>query len=480
MEVAMQTRIEKDALGPVTVPANAYWGAQTQRAIALFPISGMRNHPELIAAMVRIKKAAAVANGELGGIPRAAAAAIVQAADEVLDGRFPDQFPIDVFQMGAGTALHMNVNEVLANRANEILGGGRGTYEHVHPNDHVNRGQSTNDVFPTAMRIAAATLAGPLVDELDRLSSALADKAAEFDDVVKSGRTHLMDAAPVTLGQEVRAWSRTVAALRDEVARGRDAVCEIGLGGSAVGTGLNTVKGYRARTVALLAELTGLPLRSAADLREAMQSQRPVGLLSAATRTVALELVRIFNDLRLMGSGPMTGLAELELPEVAPGSSIMPGKVNPTMPEMGTMAMFFVAGLDTATALALQAGQLELNVMMPLMALDLNLGLTVMTNAIRQVRTRTIEGLKANRDHCRRYYETSGAAATALTPVIGYAKAAEATHRATHTGVPIRELLVAEGLVAPEALDAALDPARLVDPHGEDAAAGTGRGGTGA
>lgn len=465
----MQTRIEHDALGPVEVPAAAYWGAQTQRAIALFPISGMRNHPELIAAMVRIKKAAALANGELGGVPTGVSAAIVQAADEILDGRFPDQFPIDVFQMGAGTALHMNVNEVLANRANEILGGARGTYDHVHPNDHVNRGQSTNDVFPTAMRIAAATLAGPLALELERLAQALAVKAVEFDPVVKSGRTHLMDAAPVTLGQEVRAWSRTVLALRDEVLRGRDAVCEVGLGGSAVGTGLNTVRGYRARVVELLADLTSLPLRSAPDLREAMQSQRPVGLLSSATRTTALELVRILNDLRLMGSGPMTGLAEIELPEVAPGSSIMPGKVNPTMPEMATMAMFFAIGLDTATSLALQAGQLELNVMMPLMALDLNLGLTVMTSAIRQVRTRTIEGMRANPDRCRRYYETSGAAATALTPVIGYARAAQATHRATHSGVPIRELLVAEGLVAPEALDAALDPERLVDPHGEDA-----------
>lgn len=464
----MQTRIETDALGPVVVPANAYWGAQTQRALDLFPISGMRNHPALIDAMVRIKKAAARANGELGGVPTDVAAAIVRAADEVLDGLFPDQFPIDVFQMGAGTAFHMNVNEVLANRANEILGGGRGTYDRVHPNDHVNRGQSTNDVFPTAMRIAAATLARPLADELDLLAKALVRKADAFAGVFKSGRTHLMDAAPVTLGQEVGAWARTVAALRDEVLRGREAVCEIGLGGSAVGTGLNTVKGYRVRVVEILAEMTGLPLRGAADLREAMQSQRPVGMLSAATRTTALELVRILNDIRLMGSGPMTGLAELSLPEVAPGSSIMPGKVNPTMPEMATMAMFFAVGLDTATAMALQAGQLELNVMMPLMALDLNLGLTVMTNAIRQVRTRTIEGLAANEDNCGRFYETSGAAATALTPVIGYAKAAEATHRALHAGVPIRELLVAEGLVASEALDAALDPARLVDPHGED------------
>ena len=471
----MQTRIETDALGPVTVPANAYWGAQTQRAVELFPISGMRNHPALIDAMVRIKKAAAIANGELGGVPKEVAAAIVRAANEVLDGQYPDQFPVDVFQMGAGTAFHMNVNEVLANRANEILGGGRGTYEHVHPNDHVNRGQSTNDVFPTAMRVAAATLAGLLAEELGLLSKVLAKKADAFAGIVKSGRTHLMDAAPVTLGQEIAAWARTVEALRDEVVRGRDAVCEVGLGGSAVGTGLNTVQGYRTRVVAVLAELTGLPLRSASDLREAMQSQRPVGLLSAATRTTALELVRILNDIRLMGSGPMTGLAELSLPEVAPGSSIMPGKVNPTMPEMATMAMFFAVGLDTATAMALQAGQLELNVMMPLMALDLNLGLTVMTNAIRQVRIRTIEGLAANEANCRRFYETSGAAATALTPLIGYAKAAEVTHRALHAGVPIRDLLVSEGLVAPEALDAALDAARLVDPHGEDGANRDGR-----
>jgi aspartate ammonia-lyase len=461
------TRTEHDALGAVEVPGDVYWGAQTQRAVDNFPISGMRSHSALVHAMVRVKRAAATVNADLGGIPKDAGSAIVAACDEILAGRFADQFPVDVFQMGAGTALHMNVNEVLANRANQILGGALGTYDRVHPNDHVNRGQSTNDVFPTSMRIAAAVLATGLADELDALAATLQAKSREFAGIVKSGRTHLMDAAPVTLGQEVAAWSHTVAAQRDEVLRGRDAVCELGLGGSAVGTGINTMKGYRLAVVAELARLTGLPLRGSPDLREAMQSQRPVGVLSAAMRSTALELVRILNDVRLMGSGPSTGLAEIELPEVAPGSSIMPGKVNPSMPEMATMAMFFAVGLDTANAFALQAGQLELNVMMPLMALDLTLGLTVMTNAIRQVRTRTFEGLAAKPDTCLRYYQDSGAMATALTPVIGYAKAAEVTHEAVHSGVSIRTLLLEKGLVQPGELDRILDPTRLVDPHGE-------------
>lgn len=463
----MATRTERDALGPVEVPVEAYWGAQTQRAIENFPISGMRSHPALIRAMVQVKRAAASTNARLGGVPEEVGGAIVAACDEVLAGRLSDQFPVDAFQMGAGTALHMNVNEVIANRANQMLGGGLGRYDRVHPNDHVNRGQSTNDVFPTSMRIASATLAGGLAEELGRLAVSLEAKAKQFATVVKSGRTHLMDAAPVTLGQEVGAWAHTVAALRDEVLRGRDAVCEVGLGGSAVGTGLNTMKGYRAGVVADLARLTRLPLRSNPDLREAMQSQRPIGVLSAAMRTTALELVRILNDVRLLGSGPSAGLGELDLPEVAPGSSIMPGKVNPSMPEMATMAMFFAAGLDTANAFALQAGQLELNVMMPLMALDLTLGLTIMTNAVRQVRVKTFEGLAANAAVCLEYYQGSGAMATALTPVIGYAKAAEVTHEAVRSGVPIRKLLLDKGLVKAEELDRILDPSRLVDPHGE-------------
>ncbi len=463
----MPNRTEHDALGPVQVPEGAYWGAQTQRAIENFPISGLRSHPALTRALVQIKRAAAVVNADLGGIPRETGNAIVVACDEILAGAMPDQFPIDVFQMGAGTALHMNVNEVLANRANQMLGGGLGTYDRVHPNDHVNRGQSTNDVFPTAMRIAGASLARELSEELGLLAGTLEAKSREFDGVFKSGRTHLMDAAPVTLGQEIGAWASTIEAQRLEIERGRDAVCEIGLGGSAVGTGLNTMKGYRKAVVEELGRLTGLPLRQNPDLREAMQSQRPIGVLSAAMRSTALELIRILNDVRLLGSGPATGLGEIELPEVAPGSSIMPGKVNPSMPEMATMAMFFAVGLDTANAFALQAGQLELNVMMPLMALDLNLGLTVMTNAIRQVRTLTFEGLGANVDVCRRNYEMSGATATALTPAIGYEKAAELTREAVHAGIPVRKLLQERGLLEPRELERILDPKRLVDPHGE-------------
>jgi aspartate ammonia-lyase len=463
----MVTRIEHDALGEVEVPAEALWGAQTQRAIANFPVSGLRSHPALVRAMVQVKKAAAIANGELGGVAPDVARAIAAACDEVLAGRHADQFPVDVFQMGAGTAFHMNVNEVLANLANQALGGARGRYDHVHPNDHVNRGQSTNDCFPTAMRVAAATLAGDLARELDLLAAALDAKAAAFAGVVKAGRTHLMDAAPVTLGQEMAAWARTVAAARDEVARGRDACCEVGLGGSAVGTGINTVKGFAARAVGLLADLSGLPLRPAADLRQAMQSQLPVGILSSAMRSAALELVRIMNDIRLLASGPGAGLREIDLPEVAPGSSIMPGKVNPSIPEMATQVMFFVAGLDAANALALQAGQLELNVMMPLMAFDLDLGLTVMANSVRVLRTRCVEGILANAEACRRHFEGSGALATSLTPVIGYEKAAAITLQAVRTGVPVTELLVRQQVLREEEVAAVFDPKRLTDPHGE-------------
>ena len=462
----MNHRIEHDALGEVTVPADAWWGAQTQRAIENFPISGLRAHPALVRAMVHIKKATARANSELGGIPADVAAAIAAACDDVLDGTLDDAFPVDVFQMGAGTSFHMNVNEVLANLANVRMGGQRGTYDRCHPNDHVNRGQSTNDCFPTAMRVAAATLAGELDLQLGLLARALRAKADVFADLVKTGRTHLMDAAPVTLGQELAAWAATVETLRGELAHGRDAVCEVGLGGSAVGTGLNTVAGFAEAAVRHLAELTELPLRPAGDLRQAMQSQLPAGILSSAMRAIALELVRICNDLRLLGSGPACGLNELRLPEVAPGSSIMPGKVNPSIPEMVTQVMFFVAGLDAANALALQAGQLELNVFMPLLAFDLNFGLTVMTHAIEVLRERCLERLEANEAVCHRNFAAGGALATALTPVIGYERAAEVTHEAVKSGVPVRELLIRKGILTEAEADRAFDPHRLTEPHG--------------
>lgn len=463
----MEYRTERDALGEVRVPADAWWGAQTQRAIENFPISGMKAHPALVRAMLLLKKATATANGELGGVPRPVADAIVTACDEVMAGRYGDPFPVDVFQMGAGTAFHMNVNEVLANVANVNLGGERGRYDRVHPNDHVNRGQSTNDCYPTAMRVAAATLSADLVAELGLLADALSGKALEFAGVAKSGRTHLMDAAPVTLGQEFQAWAGTVNAVAAEIARGSDACCEVGLGGTAVGTGLNAVPGFGRRAIEVLAGLTALPLRRAPDLRQAMQSQLSVGVLSSAMRAASLELVRILNDVRLLASGPGAGLHEIDLPEVAPGSSIMPGKVNPSIPEMATMVMFFVAGLDSANALALQAGQLELNVMMPLMAFDIMLGLTVMTNAVRVLRTRCVEGIRANEEACRRHLEASGALATALTPVIGYEKAAALTLEATRSGVPVAEVLERHGILSRDEISRALDPRRLTEPDAE-------------
>jgi aspartate ammonia-lyase len=314
------------------------------------------------------------------------------------------------------------------------------------------------------MRIAAATLAQGLDRQLDLLARALEGRAEAFAGVVKTGRTHLMDAAPVTLGQEVAAWGATVEARRGDLRRAADAMCEVGLGGTAVGTGLNAVRGFREATVARLAELTGLPLRPAADLREAMQSQRCVGTMSSAMRAIALELVRICNDLRLLASGPACGLGELRLPEVAPGSSIMPGKVNPSIPEMVTQVMFLVAGLDGANALALQAGQLELNVFMPLMAFDLDFGLAIMTNAVEVLRERCVAGLEADEAACGRHLAAGGAIATALTPAIGYEKAAELTREALATGTPVRTLVVERGFMEAAEVDHLLDTRRLVDP----------------
>ncbi len=458
-------RVERDSLGEVRVPAAAYYGAQTQRAIENYPISGQRHPKHFVLACAYTKKAAALANRDLGALDARLAEAIAAAADRVLAGEFADQFVVDVYNSGAGTSFHMNVNEVLANLAIEGLGGQRGDYKLVSPNDHVNCGQSTNDVIPTATRLAALLMLRELMPALDRLEAAFRGKAKTFDGVIKAGRTHLQDAVPVRLGQEFGAYAAAVAKAANAIQAAGAGCSELGIGGSATGTGLNTHPEYAARTVAYLAEFTRLGLRPASDRFEAMQSQGPVVALSAALRGLAIELIRIANDLRLMASGPTTGLAEIILPAAQPGSSIMPGKVNPSIPEMLNMVCFAVLGNDLTIATAAQAGQLELNVMMPVIAFKLLDSLHILTNAIGIFATRCVEGIAVNADRCRAYAERTLGLATALNPHIGYRAAAEAVKESLASGRSIRDIVLAKGMLSAEQLDRILDPRAMTEPR---------------
>ncbi|MCW5938966.1 MAG: aspartate ammonia-lyase [Fimbriimonadaceae bacterium] len=460
----MSTRIEKDSLGEVHVPSDAYWGSQAERSRQLFRISGLTEHPRMIDAYVMLKKACAEANGELGLLSPEQASAIVQAADEVLSGQMRDQFPVDVFHMGAGTSFNMNVNEVLANRAEEILGGSKGEYQKVNPNDHVNYGQSTNDTFPTAMRVMARLMLEDLLVEADRLADAFAQKAVEFDGVLKSGRTHLQDAVPIRLGQEFMAYAVAVRRSRRWLAEAAWELEELGIGGSAAGTGLNTHPEYRFRAVEKLGEYTGLPFRATADMREAMQSQFCMAALAGGLRLFCNELTRITNDLRLLCSGPLTGLAEIVLPPVQPGSSIMPGKVNPSMAENMNVVLFQVLGQCQSIDDCVRAGQLELNVMMPGMAFSAQFALQILTNAIDTYIDNCVLGITANVETCRRYAETSPSLATALNAHIGYKAAADVVKTALAEGKSIPEVVRDKGLLDEATLAKALDPALLTEP----------------
>jgi fumarate hydratase class II/aspartate ammonia-lyase len=456
-------RIERDTMGEMEVPADALYGAHTARALRNFPISGLRSPPAFIDAIVRVKLAAARVNRRLGLLPAPRAAAIQKAAREVLGGRWRDQFALDVYQAGAGTSVNMNVNEVLANRACELLGGRRGDRALVDPNDHVNMAQSSNDVVPTAMRLAALELTPPVVEALQGLAGTFEAKARAWRGVVKSGRTHLQDATPITLGQEVSGWA---AALRVAAARILGALPEmgaLGIGGTAVGTGLNAHPRYARLMVAELARLSGAPLLLAPNPFYAMQSLAPFAHLSGALRAAALELIRIGGDLRLLGSGPNTGLGELHLPPVQPGSSMMPGKVNPSMPEMLAMVSYQVIGMDAAIAAATTGGQLELNVMMPLVAFDLCHVLSILASAVAAFDERCARGLEADEARCRHFAERTLSLVTALVPRIGYVRAAEVAKESTRTGRSIAELASERGLDPREARRL-LDPARLTRP----------------
>src|ERR1700678_1225939 len=373
-------RKEKDSLGFVEVPAKAYYGAQTARAVENFPISGMRAHPQLIRALGMIKRAAAEANKELGLVDAKRADAIIQAAQEVIDGRWNAEFVVDVFQAGAGVSLHMNTNEDIANRANEILGGKLGEYAQVPPNDHVNYGQSTNDVFPTAMRLATLLALDTFYPVLDHLAATFAEKAKAFHGIMKSGRTHMQDAVRLRRGQEFAAYGLAYQNGRQFLVLASCSLRELGLGGSAVGTGINTHPDYRVKAIAHLARISGQQLTPAADMRWAMQSNACMADVSSALRGIALETIRISNDIRMLSSGPNTGFAEIYLPSLQPGSSIMPGKINPVLPELAAMVSFQVIGNDTALAYAVQAGQLELNVMMPTMAYNVRQSISILAN----------------------------------------------------------------------------------------------------
>jgi aspartate ammonia-lyase len=452
-DIDMSFRIERDPLGELQVPANAYYGVQTARAVDNFPISGLRAPADLVVATILVKKAAAEANAILGRLDSDIARAIVAAADEIIGGGLRDQFVVDVYQAGAGTSHNMNANEVLANRAGEILGEARGTYRRVHPNDHVNMGQSTNDVFPTATRLALLLGAAPLVAAAEGLAVSLDIKAREFAQVLKTGRTHLQDAVPITMGQEFSGYAACVHRGAEDVAHTATQLQEMNIGATAVGTGLNAGEDYRRLTVEHLARYTNLPLRPAANLFRVTQSMGDVLAYSSGVRRLAVEVGKIASDLRLLSMGPRAGLSEIALPAVQPGSSIMPGKVNPSIPEMVNQVCFQVMGCDTTVALACEAGQLELNVMMPVIAWNALHAATILRESMKVLRLRCVDGIAADTARARELLERSTAAATALSPYIGYAATADLAKESVKTGKSIRELAAQRGVMDAKRLD---------------------------
>ncbi len=472
----MKFRTERDPLGELRVPADAYYGVQTQRAVENFPISGMTAPPELVTATVQIKKAAAEANRVLGRLDSTIADAIVAAADEVLAGRLRDQFVVDVYQAGAGTSHNMNVNEVLANRAAEILGARRGDYERVHPNDHVNMGQSTNDVFPTATRLALLAMIPGLLASGRGLAHGLSTKAREFDRVLKTGRTHLQDAVPIRLGQEFGGFAANVAHATKELERSSKQLLELNLGSTALGTGINAGNDYTTTAVSHLASWTGAAVRPAVNRFRVTQSMGDVLGYSGALRRLASEVGKIASDLRLLSMGPRAGLAEIRLPAVQPGSSIMPGKVNPSVPEMVNQVCFQVFGCDATILAAAEAGQLELNVMMPVIAWNAIHATRILESAMQVLQQRCIAGIQADEERCRELLDRSTALATALSPYIGYTATAEIAKTAVQTGSSIRALVLERGLLSAEQLDRVLSAEAMTEPGvpGSDASTSSG------
>jgi aspartate ammonia-lyase len=474
----MKFRTESDPLGELQVPADAYYGVQTMRAVENFAISGLRAQADLVTATILVKKAAAEANAALGRLDPELARLIIAAADEILAGGLRDQFVVDVYQAGAGTSHNMNANEVLANRAAEIAGQPRGSYTRVHPNDHVNMGQSTNDVFPTATRLALLLGVGSLVDAARRLAQSLSVKAREFADVLKTGRTHLQDAVPITLGQEFGGYAACIDRGADDVARAAEQLRELNIGATAVGTGLNAGEDFRRLVVGCLARDTKLPVAPALNLFRVTQSMGDVVAYSGGMRRLAIELAKVANDLRLLSMGPRAGIGEITLPAVQPGSSIMPGKVNPSVPEMVNQVCFQVIGCDMTIAMAAEAGQLELNVMMPVIAWNALHASAILRESMRTLRDRTIEGLTANPARARELLDRSTATATALSPYIGYAATAEIAKESVETGTPVRELVIARGLLDGNQLDEILSVEAMTRGGITGAGGGAGAAGT--
>ena len=458
-----ETRREKDPLGYLDVPADALYGVQTLRAKQNFPISGLAPLAPFVDAQVWLKKAAALTHKETGRLDGRLADAIVAAADEVLAGQHRDQFIVDPYQAGAGTSHNMNANEVLANRANEILGGGRGEYAPVHPNDHVNMAQSTNDTIPTNIRLACLAQLGPLSQAFENLMGAFAAKGLEFDDIVKAGRTHLQDAMPIRLGQEFMAYAGSIARGMKRVDEAADYLRDLGIGGSAVGTGVTVEPEYPALMNKYLKQITGLDLRVGTDRIQLMQSMGDVAGFSAQLRVLAIDLSKIASDLRLMVMGPRTGINEIALPAVQPGSSIMPGKINPSIPEMVNQVCFQVMGCDTTVAIASEHGQLELNVMMPVIAFNVLLSMRILTNASTVMADKCVKDITANREMCAYWVERSAALATALAPQIGYAKAAEISKQSVKEGVLIREMVKRDHILPDDQLDDVLDLRKMTE-----------------
>jgi len=457
------TRIEKDPLGEIAVPSSALYGVQTLRAVQNFPISGLKPLAPFVDATVRIKRAAAMTHRETGRLDSRLAGAIVSAADEVLAGKHRDQFVVDVYQAGAGTSHNMNANEVLANRANELLGGARGEYSPVHPNDHVNMAQSTNDVIPTAIRLACVTELPKLVAAYNSLISALEQKGLEFDDVIKSGRTHLQDAMPIRLGQEFKAYAGSLRRCIRRVEESADYLRDLGIGGSAVGTGVNVEPEYPALMVRALSEMTGVDLREGDDRVQLMQSMGDAAAFSSQLKVLAIDLSKIASDLRILASGPRTGFDEIRLPAVQPGSSIMPGKVNPSIPEMVNQVCFQVIGNDACVAAAAEHGQLELNVMMPVIAYNLLLSMQILTATATTLAERCVNGIEANEEQCAYWVERSAALATALAPQVGYARAAELSKQSVKENVLIRDLVKREHVLPDSEIDDVLDLRKMTE-----------------
>jgi aspartate ammonia-lyase len=456
-------RTEKDPLGPKQVAADVLYGVQTLRARENFPISELPPLRPFVVAQVWIKKAAALTHKETGRLDARLADAIVQAADEVLAGKHADQFVVDPYQAGAGTSHNMNVNEVLANRANELLGGERGTYSPVHPNDHVNMAQSTNDTIPTNIRLASLSQLDALTSAFEGLRDALAAKGREFDHIVKAGRTHLQDAMPIRLGQEFTAYAGSIDRGTRRVRDAADYLRDLGIGGSAVGTGVTVEKEYPALMNKHLRAISGLDLRIGEDRIQLMQSMGDAAGFSASLRVLAIDLSKIASDLRLMVMGPRTGIDEIKLPAVQPGSSIMPGKINPSIPEMVNQVCFQVMGLDTTVAIAAEHGQLELNVMMPVIAFNILLSMRILTNAARVFAERCVAGIEANEEMCAYWVERSAALVTALMPHIGYAKAAELAKQSVKEGVLVRDLVKRDHILPADEIDDVLDLRKMTD-----------------